>query len=183
MKELILHIVVSSANDQKCGAVKMNKILFYADFLAYLRRARSITGQQYFALKEGPGPQRLVPIREEMIEEKSIAIQHLDYGFGSPMAKIIPLRAPDYSKLEAEDIAIVDLVITKFRTMSGTNASDMSHKFKGWKAAIEKGEKTLIPYASVLLDANGFWDIEMPQLPSDQIDYGRKLWSKIVVAA
>lgn len=182
MKELILHIATACAADEKCGAVKLNKILFYADFLAYYRRGKSITGQPYFAIKDGPAPQQFIPIRESMIEEKAIAIQKLEVGMASPMTRVVPLRPPNYSKLEAEDIAIVDFVISKLKSMNGAEVSAMSHRFKGWKAAFDNGAKTKIPYASVLFDPAGFWDIKLPDLPETQVKHGHALWNKINAA-
>src|SRR5258705_13086147 len=80
MKELILYVAKASQDDFSFGAVKLNKLLFYADFLSYLRRGKSITDQEYFALREGPAPRRFLPIREEMKNSGEIAIQSVTWG-------------------------------------------------------------------------------------------------------
>ena len=59
MKELILHVAIASDKDERFGAVKLNKILFYGDFLSYFRRGRSITNHEYFAIREGPAPRQI----------------------------------------------------------------------------------------------------------------------------
>ena len=145
MEELILHVAKEGEKDDKFGAVKLNKIIFYADFLSYLKRGKSITGQDYFALREGPAPQRLLPIRQKMVKGGDLAIQNNDVGLNYPMKKPIALRPPDYKKLEAEELAIVNSVITKFKDKSGTQLSKMSHDFAGYNIAFSKGEKTKIP--------------------------------------
>src|SRR5450631_2039149 len=89
MEEIILHVAKESEKDDKFGAVKLNKILFYADFLSYLKRGKSITGQEYFALEEGPAPQRLLPIRQKMVKGGDLAIQNIDVGLTNPMQKPI----------------------------------------------------------------------------------------------
>jgi uncharacterized phage-associated protein len=175
MEELILHVAKEGEKDDKFGAVKLNKLLFYADFLSYLKRGKSITGQEYFALDEGPAPQRLLPIRQKMIKGGDLAIQSIDVGLTNPMQKPIALRPPDYKKLEAEDLAIVNSVITKFKDKSGTQLSKMSHEFAGYNIAFSKGEKTKMPYSLVQFDVEGFFGIELPCLPKALVEFGKNL--------
>ena len=183
MKELILHVAAACANDPLCGAVKFDKILFYSDFLAFLKLGRSITEQPYFAIKNGPAPQQFVPIREEMIKAGDIEIQETPIpGLDNPFVRIVAKRRPDYSLLSPEEIEVVAEVIVKTKKMTGTHLSGKSHLFKGWEIAWKKGPKTHIPFASVLFDTEGFWGILTPELPPDQVDYGRKLWAKIAAA-
>ena len=64
--ELILLISEWSQGDPKFGAIKLNKLLFHADFSAFLTTGEPITGQEYFALPQGPAPKRFKPITEKM---------------------------------------------------------------------------------------------------------------------
>jgi hypothetical protein len=183
MKELILHVAAACAHDPLCGAVKFDKILFYSDFLAYLKLGRSITGQPYFAIKNGPAPQQFVPIREEMMRAGDIEIEETPIpGLEHPFVRIVAKRRPDYSVLSPEEIEIVAEVIIKTKKLTGTNLSAKSHLFKGWELAWKKGPKTLISFASVLFDTEGFWGLPTPELPREQVEYGRALWKKIAAA-
>ncbi len=131
MEELILHVAEKSADDEKFGAQKLNKILFWADFLSYLKRGKSITGQEYFALDEGPAPRRLLPIREEMRRRGHLGIKPVNY-YGFPQERVVALRQPDYKQLEAEEVALVDAVIKKLKDKNGRDVCDESHKFMGY---------------------------------------------------
>src|SRR2546425_884388 len=62
LAEMILHIAQLSEGDEPFGATKLNKILFYCDFLSYLYHGKPITGQEYQKLPNGPAPRRLVPV-------------------------------------------------------------------------------------------------------------------------
>ena len=179
MIELILHVATQCAEDSRFGAVKLNKILFYADFLSYLKRGKSITSQVYFAIKEGPAPQQMLPITEKMQAEGIFAFQSIDVGLPHPKKKPIALRPPNYKKLEAEDIAITNEVIEKFQSKNGTELSELSHKFAGYIAAFAQGPSTIIPYSMVQFDTKQFWGIEMPPLPEKLIDYGKELARKL----
>src|SRR5437660_6974881 len=46
-KELVLYICQKCATDQKFGATKLNKILYFSDFLAYAELGEPITGFEY----------------------------------------------------------------------------------------------------------------------------------------
>lgn len=178
MRELILHVAQASDQDEKFGAQKLNKILFYADFLSYLVRGESITGQQYFALEEGPAPKRLLPIREAMKARGEIAIKKANY-FGFPQERVVPLRSPDYKKLDSQDVAFVDLVIGKLRDMNGREVSEKSHDFAGWRIAWEKGPKTPIPYSIARFDLESFFGIQAPSLPASLVNHAKALHRKL----
>jgi hypothetical protein len=180
LKELILHIAKQNANDnRRFGAVKLNKLLFYADFLSYLRRGVSITNQEYFAIKEGPAPKRMLPVTEKMICDGEFAYDLIDVGAQRPLKKPIALRPPDYDELETQDVVIANEVIERFRDLNGTQLSDLSHRFAGYIAAFAEGNKTTIPYSMARFDTKGFWGIEAPPLPQHIIEHGKRLAESI----
>lgn len=147
LKELILYVCFKSEYDEAFGAVKLNKILFYSDFLAYARFGSPITGQEYQALKQGPAPRRLLPARQELIQEGRLALQKADY-FGLKQDKPLALDAPDLNLFTAQQIALVDSVIERLEGMNASDVSSMSHEFVGWRLA-DEGET--IPYTVALL--------------------------------
>ena len=65
-RELLLYICEKSATDPKFGATKLNKILYFSDFLAFARYGKPITGFEYQRERNGPVPKRLVSIRNQM---------------------------------------------------------------------------------------------------------------------
>ena len=74
-RELILYCALKSETHRFFGATKLNKCLFYADFLAYRALGTSITGAEYLALEHGPAPRQFVAEREAMVRDNEIAIQ------------------------------------------------------------------------------------------------------------
>src|ERR1700675_328558 len=75
-RELLIFIAARSEKDPHFGAIKQNKLLFYCDFLAYLKLGKPITGQEYFALEQGPAPRYGERIRKEMVDAREIAIDN-----------------------------------------------------------------------------------------------------------
>lgn len=155
MENLILHVCKRCEGDATFGAVKLNKILFYADFLAYFRTGESITGERYFALEEGPAPRRLFPLREQMRLTGKLEIQKVLYH-GRTQLKPVAKVQPEPDALSPKDLELANEVIKALRGVTGKAVSNASHEFKGWCAAMQLGEKTDIPYATVGFDESGF---------------------------
>jgi len=156
LRELILLISELSQSDPKFGAIKLNKLLFHADFSAYLTYGEPITGQKYFKLPQGPAPRRLKSVTESMKKSGDFAWQEISY-FGHTQKKPIALRPADPAKFSGPEINLVHQTVEKFWTMSATEISEQSHLFLGWKAA--RSEET-IPYSTALISGRGPTDHE-----------------------
>lgn len=153
LKELILYIALRSEGDDFFGATKLNKLLFYSDFLAYLNFGQAITWQEYQKLPLGPAPRRLLPIQREMEAAGDIVIVPREF-FGYPQHKIIARRnEADLSIFTPQEIDIVNRLILRYWNKNASEISEESHHFSGWKHA-EIGET--IPYEVVLVGVRDF---------------------------
>lgn len=165
LRELILYIARESEGDSAFGATKLNKLLFYADFLAYKSLGKPITNQEYQALDQGPAPRRLVPLLREMEEAGEIVIRQSDY-FGYSQNRAIALRRPALNKFKPEEIALVAQLINTCLDRNARHMSDLSHRFAGWRLA-KIGET--IPYSVALISER--------KPNKTEIDYGHSLQS------
>lgn len=155
-KELILYISWKSETDESFGAIKLNKILFFADFMAYARYGKSISGQEYQKLLHGPAPRRLVPVRRELEESGDLAIRIHNF-FGQSQKKTFALRMAELGLFSPDEIALVDEVIEECQKWNGKDVSDVSHNFVGWRV-VGKGET--IPYKTALIGSRALTDGE-----------------------
>jgi hypothetical protein len=146
-RELLLFIARRSEGDPRFGAIKLNKLLFYSDFLAYLELGYPITGQPYFALENGPAPRYLVRVREQMVKSKEIAISR-KATLSGVQERVLALRDPDPNKFKPAEIALVTKILDMCRGQGGTELSELSHRFAGWRLA---GDKETIPYEVALV--------------------------------
>lgn len=147
-EELILLVARECREDPRCGATKLNKILFYSDFLAYEELGRSISGEAYRKLERGPAPRRILPVVEDMLSAGWCTWAERDW-FGLPLRKLQPLREPDLSLFSADELEVVRRVVRDLWELNATEVSDLSHRFAGWQAAAP-GEE--IPYETVFVD-------------------------------
>jgi Protein of unknown function (DUF4065) len=147
LAELILYVSERCEQDQYFGATKLNKILFYADFLFFQKTGRSITGQEYRRLPNGPAPKRLVPVRQQLDDAGDLAVKERHIN-GLRQVRTLAIREPDLSGFDGDEIAMVDYVITKLWNETAAGASDLSHGLLGWKLA---EDSETIPYETVFL--------------------------------
>lgn len=150
MRELIVYISDKLSDDHTYGATKLNKVLWWADFLSYRERGQPITGERYQRLPKGPCPVRLLPVRRSMIDDKDIAMRQQRLGLNT-QDRVISLRNADLSIFDGEDIAIVDAVIESLRGKNADEVSAESH-LRAWRT---RGDKDLIPYEASLLSDEG----------------------------
>jgi len=143
MKELVLFISEKSMADAEFGATKLNKLLFYSDFLAYLNLGHPITGMEYMRLDHGPAPRRMLPIEEELWNEGALQIVERKFH-GHTQRRPIALRPPNLKLFSPEEISLVEDVIRALRGKTAHDVSELSHKFVGWQVA---EEKEVIPYS------------------------------------
>lgn len=146
LAELILYVSQKCANDPTFGAVKLNKILCYADFLFYAYNDRGITNVEYQKLPNGPAPRRLIPVRDKLIENGDLAIQEIPLKGGQTQKRTVNLRKPNLELFTGAEIAEVDRVIDSMQDMTAEDASEMSHTLVGW-LSVDEGET--IPYNTI----------------------------------
>lgn len=166
-KELVLYISQKCANDPTFGATKLNKILFYADFLAYANLGKAITNFDYQKLPNGPAPRRLLPIRDQMIEEHELVLQEVRLLSGNVQKKTVNLRQPNLTIFTGAEIALVDEVIEALETAKAEAVSELSHRMVGWML-VDEGES--IPYNTIFLSNK--------KLTETEIERGRKVAEK-----
>lgn len=146
LRELILYIVAKHDGDETFGSVKLNKILFFSDFIAFHEWRKAITGVDYQKLKHGPAPKRMLPVLNDMHADLLKRERPLRHGLMKH--EFVALRDPDLSVFSAEEIALVDNVIDAFRGTTASYVSRISHVFNGWKAA---NLNEIIPYETTFL--------------------------------
>jgi hypothetical protein len=147
LRELILYIATLSENDRHFGAVKLNKLLFYADFLAYQKFGSAITGQEYQALSQGPAPKRLKPIIERMKKAGDLKQERKPAGRFEQI-RPVPIRTADLSRFSGPEVDLIGGVVQRFWNKNAKQISDESHLFLGWQLGVQ-GET--IPYSVVLI--------------------------------
>lgn len=144
--ELMLYIAERSKDDPTYGATKLNKLLWWADFLSYARDGKPITGSEYQKQPNGPVPVRLVPVRDALIQNGYARIDEVVY-FSRGQDRLVPLRPSEGDLFTKDQLALVDELINRFDGKSASEISKESHG-RAWRA---RRQKDLIPYESIFV--------------------------------
>lgn len=169
--ELLLHIAELSADDETFGKTKLNKILYYADFLAYGTSGESITGATYQRRPFGPVPKEIAGARQRLQSQQRVQLEQFSY-FGRQQERMTPLQGADLTVFTRDELALVTRVVKMLRDLNGSEVSDLSHQELGWRLA-DDGET--IPYDTVFLNP--------VQLTSENIRRGREIDAELTGAS
>lgn len=138
LKNLLLYVLDSIGETFQ---TKMNKVLFYIDFLSYREHGMAISGLAYNAIEFGPVPQRWDRVYSafEEISQQPKLIQNQE---------CLALKAgaeSDMSDFTEDEIRIIDAVCAKMSKMNAQAATRMSHEENAWKEYVGKHET--IPFS------------------------------------
>lgn len=148
LKELMLYVADKSTSDPTFGATKLNKLLFFADFIAHVEFGSAITGAEYQKLEYGPAPRQLLPAQRELVREGAAAVTPVSFHIGT-QHRLVALRPPDLAIFTAAEISLVDEVIQRLWGSTATEVSALSHDWSlGWKVA---AMGSTIPYATAFV--------------------------------
>lgn len=134
LKNVMLYFI------EKCHGVfftKMNKLLFYSDFLAYRQTGKGITGLAYKAIDYGP-----VPVRWDRIYSfyDDIHPEIKEFPDGREGTILTSELLPDKSQFSQEELEILDAVYQRFKKEGPTKISETSHQEEAWKKYINHDE-------------------------------------------
>ncbi|MDB0614870.1 Prophage ps3 protein 01 [Tenacibaculum dicentrarchi] len=113
---------------------KMNKLLFYSDFLNFKLTGVSISGTRYLAHTHGPVPQKFRTLFDYLSENKIVDLVSVQYpgGFVGEEFINIPSKKFNSTLFDKFEIDILAEIASKFENYNATEIRDLSHQEKAW---------------------------------------------------
>jgi hypothetical protein len=147
IRQMVLYVAHKCESARYFGAIKLNKIIWKADFDSYASRRKPITGREYRRRYFGPALREMLPVHREMLRDGLIRIDRRDYGDGVVEHRTIALAEPDLRFFDEADLAYVDAAIRYYWDKTGTESSDDSHG-AAWRT---RKDNDPMPYELALL--------------------------------
>lgn len=147
LTELVLYVAQCLEEDPAGGAVKLNKVLFFAEFAHVRAHGVPITGAEYQRLENGPAPRRLLPVRRELIGRGDAELRRETY-LGKTQQRLIARRPPNLDLFAPSELKAVGEALVELRGQSATAVSDRSHEELGYQI-VKDGET--IPFETAYL--------------------------------
>ena len=127
LKNILLYFIEKSDG---VFFTKMNKLLFYADFMAYRVTGKSVSGLAYKAIAHGPVPVRWDRIYSFYDEIDQEIVQFPDGRAGT---KLVSKLSPDMAEFSDDELKILEYVSQRFKNETPTQISETSHQEEAWK--------------------------------------------------
>lgn len=125
---------------------KMNKLLFYADFLMFKQSCFSISGVRYKAIDMGPVPNNFQSIFEYLANEDEIDILTTEFpnGYSGEQFKARKERNFNADLFTENELETLEKVASVFRETNTNEIIKLSHLEEAWKN--NEKEKKVISY-------------------------------------
>ncbi len=148
----LVHYVCYRCQDPSIlGATKLNKVLWYADVLTYIKTGKPITGEIYVKHQYGPVSSHLNAIIEDLQTQGALATREVEF-YGYPKKEFVALKAPNIEGFSATEISIIDSMIDEVCLRHTADTISKASHDVIWELA-EIGEE--IPYYAVLASKLG----------------------------
>lgn len=144
-KEVLLYILNKVGSKPNIGETVIYKLLYFIDFNYYEKYEEQLIGARYIKNNYGPTPMEFREIVSKMKGKDLMEVTGKYFHY--PQTKYLPLREPNLSIFNANEIKLIDEVLDKFSDMNATQISEYSHQDVPWQ--VTEDDK-IISYESVL---------------------------------
>ncbi len=158
--EAIVYIASKCASAERFGKIKLNKILWRADFEAFAIRGVPVTGRAYQRLKLGPAPVEMAPVLPEMVQDGLLRFELYEFGDNIVEERPVAISEPNLRYFSADDLQYLDEAIDFYWDKTGRETSDQSHGV-AWKT---REDNDPMPYELAFLSDSTLSDVQKKRL-------------------
>ncbi len=150
----LIEMIVYFTETCKPWKTKMNKLLFYADFIHYKKTGFSISGAEYVAIQMGPVPLNFSSIFEYAAMQDAIDITYQEFHNGGMGESFTPNPRHPFDPLlfSQEEMASLKIVVDRFKNASTADIIKISHEETAWSDNYNEKKKISYDYAFKLLE-------------------------------
>jgi len=119
---------------------KLNKLLFYADFLCFSKTGKSISGVHYRAIPMGPVPDKFQTIFEYLKDTNVVEINTSYFSNGGIGEQFFPAKDKHFnaSLFTEQEQNTLYAVVERFKSTTTDEIIEISHREKAWLENKEK---------------------------------------------
>mgnify|MGYP006173868895 FL=1 len=136
-KQVLLYVLNKVGAKPNVGQTVIYKLLYFIDFDYYEKYEKQLMGLTYMKNTFGPTPREFKSVVDEMIDQgeiDAVRAKHFDHK----QKKYLPVVEPDLSQFTAQEVAMIDSVLSRYSDFSATKLSDLSHEDTPWQMAKDK---------------------------------------------
>ncbi len=113
---------------------KLNKLLFYADFLMFSLFVKSMSGLRYKAIDLGPVPENYNSLFEYLVNTRHLDVEFVSFADGNIGERFSPHTNQKFTQtyVSEEEMNILNKVADYFENTSTKEIIDLSHQEAAW---------------------------------------------------
>ncbi|MEO6831279.1 MAG: type II toxin-antitoxin system antitoxin SocA domain-containing protein [Chitinophagaceae bacterium] len=139
LKNVLLYLLERGAGKPNVGETVLQRLLYFCDFNYYEIYEEHLTGNKYRKLPQGPAPEKLDTILEQMLENGQLQKIKTTYH-NTTQTRFLPLEKADLTQLKASEKDVMDKVIEQMGDWNEPTISDYACKDLPW-VVTEDGKK------------------------------------------
>lgn len=122
---------VSHCNNKWLGSTKLNKLMYYFDFVSYRDNGKSATGDSYTHLDKGPVPAHITQIIHQMKHAGQIDVEEVPYMDGKK-DRFSTSTKPDMDVFTDYESKLLQTICTTFKDWQTSKIVDQTHFESPW---------------------------------------------------
>lgn len=134
--EKAAEMVVFFAQKMQPYKTKLNKLLFYADFMMFGQSVRSISGLRYRAIELGPVPENYESLFEYIHNRGDVATEKQLFANEHTGERFIPAASRQFNPglFSEAELSVLERVYECFKNTTAKEMVEISHREKAWTA-------------------------------------------------
>lgn len=142
----LVEMVVFFTEKVRSTPTKMNKLLFYSDFLNYKLSGVSISGTRYLAYTHGPVPEKFRTLFDYVSDKQMVDLVSVYYSNGFVGEEFVQKHSRVFKSelFEESEIKVLNIVASNFEKFNAGEIRELSHQEKAWLE--NEKTKSLIDY-------------------------------------
>jgi uncharacterized phage-associated protein len=118
-------------NNDYLGATKLNKLLYYLDFISYRDKSKSVTGDLYIHKDYGPVPDRIDDVIADLKLQSKIEVEEVPYK-DNHKTNFVLKTDPDMSVFDSYEQELLAKICTEFSQWSTEKIVSQTHLEAPW---------------------------------------------------
>jgi uncharacterized phage-associated protein len=150
LKEAIHFVCSTCTAEDRLGATKLNKILYYADMINFAETGDSITGATYVKRQRGPVPREVLRALDDLKRARRLEVREVSV-FDFTRREFEAIGDTNLTVFASSEIEIINRMVRVVCSHSAEEISDISHTIV-WQSA-DMGE--ILPYETFFVSYLG----------------------------
>lgn len=133
--EKLVQMILFFSRELQPFKTKMNKLLFYSDFLHFRQTGFSISGTQYRAIPRGPVPSRYDGLYEFLTDHNKINIREQVFSDDVVGDQFLPAKENLFNPelFSENELEVLNKIAKRFQKTTTKEIIEKSHEEKAWQ--------------------------------------------------